>query len=45
MARNAGVAAVAVSYGAHDAAQLRALAPLACADSVDELMAWLAANA
>jgi phosphoglycolate phosphatase len=45
MARNAGVAAVAVSYGAHDAAQLRALAPLACADSVDELMEWLAANA
>jgi phosphoglycolate phosphatase len=45
MARNAGVAAVAVSYGAHDAAQLRALAPLSCADSVDELMAWLAANA
>lgn len=45
MARNANVPAVAVSYGAHDAAQLRGLAPLSCADSVDELMAWLAANA
>ena len=45
MARNAGVPAVAVSYGAHEAVQLLDLAPLACAGSVDELMAWLVANA
>jgi phosphoglycolate phosphatase len=45
MAQNAGVAAVAVSYGAHDVDALRALNPLACVDSVAELRAWLIQNA
>ena len=41
MARNAGVAALAVSYGAHARDALMAHAPLACLDSVEELQAWL----
>jgi len=41
MARNAGVAALAVSYGAHKKEDLVAQAPLACVDSVEELQAWL----
>ncbi len=41
MAQNAGVAAVAVSYGAHDGDDLRALNPLGCVDSVPALRAWL----
>jgi phosphoglycolate phosphatase len=45
MAANAGVAAVAVSYGAHAGAQLAALAPLAVVHSTPELARWLAANA
>ena len=45
MARNAGVASLAVSYGAHPAAQLRAEAPLHCAATVAELAAWLRTNA
>jgi phosphoglycolate phosphatase len=45
MAAAAGVAAVAVSYGAHPGASLAALAPLALVDSTTELAAWLAANA
>lgn len=45
MARNAGVPALAVSYGAHAEAQLAALVPLACLRRVDELMAWLETNA
>jgi phosphoglycolate phosphatase len=44
MARNAGVPAVAVSYGAHAQAQLAGLGPLACVGCFDDLMAWLEAN-
>jgi phosphoglycolate phosphatase len=44
MARNAGVAALAVSYGAHAEAQLADLAPLACASCFDDLIAWLETN-
>jgi phosphoglycolate phosphatase len=45
MARSAGVDALGVTYGAHRAAALRALAPRHCADTVDELSRWLDANA
>jgi phosphoglycolate phosphatase len=45
MAAHAGVPAVAVSYGAHVKADLDALSPLACLDSVDELTQWLKRNA
>jgi len=45
MARSAGVDAVAVTYGAHPAESLRALAPVATVDSVAELDAWLRTNA
>ena len=45
MASNAGVAALAVSYGAHPRAELLAASPLACADSVAEVARWLAAQA
>jgi phosphoglycolate phosphatase len=45
MAVNAGVAAVAVSYGAHAVAGLAALSPLALVHSTPELAQWLAANA
>ena len=45
MATNAGVAAVAVGYGAHDPSRLAALAPLALVGSTEELARWLAANA
>lgn len=45
LARNAGVRAVAVAYGAHPPAGLLAMNPLAVAHSVPELRAWLAANA
>ena len=45
MAKNAGVAAVAVSYGAHEAQELLALNPLACIDSVASLRSWLVQNA
>lgn len=45
MARNAGIDAVAVSYGAHPRADLEAVAPRHCAHSVAELAAWLQANA
>ena len=45
MARGAGVDAVAVTYGAHPGAALRALAPRACVASVAELRAWLTTNA
>ena len=44
LARNAGVAAVAVSYGAHPAAGLALLEPLALVHSVAELRRWLRAN-
>ena len=45
MAAHAGVPAVAVSYGAHAKADLDALAPLACLESIDELSLWLTQNA
>ena len=41
MARNAGVAALGVAYGAHPRATLEAQAPLFCAANVAELAAWL----
>jgi phosphoglycolate phosphatase len=44
MARNAGVGAVAVGFGAHSREALLAETPLACVDSIAELAAWLAAN-
>lgn len=44
MAQNAGVDAVAVSYGAHAREALIAVAPLYCAATMDDLAAWLAAN-
>ena len=45
LARNAGASAVAVTYGAHAAQGLAAFAPLAMADSISELDAWLKNNA
>jgi phosphoglycolate phosphatase len=45
LARNAGVRAVAVAYGAHPAAGLAALGPLATVHSIAELRSWLANNA
>lgn len=41
MARNAGVAAVAVSYGAHPRAVLEAAGPQACVDTLAALQTWL----
>jgi len=41
MAHAAGVAAVAVCYGAHPERSLRALSPLACVASVRELQEWI----
>lgn len=41
MARNAGVAALGVAYGAHPRETLEAEDPLFCAASVAELAAWL----
>jgi phosphoglycolate phosphatase len=41
MAANAGVRAVAVSYGAHPLTELERLRPEACVDSFDGLMRWL----
>ena len=45
MAQNAGVDAVAVSYGAHPREILEAAAPRYCAHSVEDLATWLPANA
>ncbi|MBS0508078.1 MAG: HAD-IA family hydrolase [Proteobacteria bacterium] len=45
MARNAGCASVAVGYGAHDAADFPALAPLCVAPSVAALQHWLLEHA
>jgi phosphoglycolate phosphatase len=45
LARNAGVDAVAVAYGAHPASGLAAMAPLATVHSLGELRSWLASNA
>ncbi len=44
MARNAGVASLAVDYGAHPAEALDALEPLARLHQVEELAAWLRMN-
>lgn len=44
LAHNAGVAAVAVSYGAHPATALAALPARAVIDSVDALASWLDIN-
>ena len=41
MARAAGTASLAVSYGAHTAASLVECGPLACVHSVEELRTWL----
>lgn len=45
MARNAGVAGLAVSFGAHPVEQLLVEAPLACVHTPAELRAWLEAHA
>lgn len=45
MAQNAGVDAVAVSYGAHPRSALEAAGPLYCASSVGDLAHWLTRNA
>lgn len=45
MAGNAGVAALAVAYGAHERAVLEGLAPVHCADSMSELAVWLRQHA
>jgi len=45
LARNAGVAAVAVAYGAHAPDGLAEMSPLATVHSIAELRAWLAAHA
>jgi phosphoglycolate phosphatase len=44
MARNARVAPVAVTYGAHSPESLRAWAPLAVLDTVSALRTWFAAH-
>ncbi len=44
MAKNAGVAALAVGFGAHPAAVLEAEQPLACVATPQALDAWLRAN-
>jgi phosphoglycolate phosphatase len=45
LARNAGVAALAVAYGAHAAAELAEQQSLATVHSVPELRSWLRGNA
>ncbi|OHC63437.1 MAG: HAD family hydrolase [Rhodocyclales bacterium GWA2_65_20] len=45
MAKNAGVAALAVAYGAHPRETLEAETPLGCVGSIAEMAAWLSANA
>jgi phosphoglycolate phosphatase len=45
LARNAGVAALAVSYGAHESAGFAPFGPLATLHSPRELRQWLCANA
>jgi phosphoglycolate phosphatase len=44
MAANAGVAALGVTYGAHEADDLQPHAPLALMDSFEAVHAWLRAN-
>jgi phosphoglycolate phosphatase len=45
MAKNAGVDALGVAYGAHPEASLRAAEPLDCLPSVEDLRQWLERNA
>jgi phosphoglycolate phosphatase len=45
MARAAGVDGLAVTYGAHPEAALRACGPLGCMPSVEALSEWLSPNA
>ena len=45
LARNAGVASVAVTYGAHPAELLSSRPSLVAVNSVGELAAWLNQNA
>ncbi len=45
MARNAGVACLAAAYGAHPAAALDALRPLALLLEIEEMAQWLRTNA
>ena len=45
MAAHAGVAALAVSHGAHPRESLDAMAPLACVGNTEELRQWLQKNA
>jgi phosphoglycolate phosphatase len=45
LARNAGVASVGVSFGAHEHSAFNAFAPLHIAHSVADLQAWLQAHA
>jgi phosphoglycolate phosphatase len=45
LARNAGVAALAVAYGAHEPEDLIEQEPLATLHSIAELRAWLGSNA
>lgn len=45
LARNAGISALAVAYGAHTTAGLESLSPLATLASIAELAEWLRANA
>lgn len=44
LARNAGAQALAVAYGAHDAAELASRAPLATVESIAALRRWLSEN-
>jgi phosphoglycolate phosphatase len=45
LARNAGAASLAVSYGAHDSDGFAEWSPLATVASIEELNTWLRANA
>jgi phosphoglycolate phosphatase len=45
MAKNAGVASVGVSYGAHEKSALQDEGPMVCCDTVEELQLWLHQNA
>ena len=45
MAQSAGVASLAVSYGAHSKEKLLALSPLACVNDILELHQWLKTHA
>lgn len=45
MASNAGVDAVAVTFGAHEREHLQTVVHVACVDTIAELDAWLSTNA